>query len=305
MNWFSHIDRRVFAAVPATRLAALRILVGSFSTIYLLARSVHLTTYRGGVKAFEPVGVVNLLSEPLPAALVIVIYALCVVFSLCATLGYRYRVSGPLWGLGLLWVLCYRNSWGMLFHTENLLVLYALVLMFAPAADAWSMDARNREAASKADTRYAWPVRTLGAILVTTYVVAGVAKLRAVGLNWIDGEQLRSHIAFDALRKIELGSVHSPLGVALVRHPGWLVPFSWLSLVLELGAPLALFGKRLAWIWTLLAWAFHAGVLATMAIFFPFPLLGVAFAPLFAVEVLFERALIPAWARVWTKPRAA
>ena len=39
-------------------------------------------------------------------------------------------------------------------------------------------------------------------------------------------------------------------------------------------------------VWAVLAWSFHLGVWAIMAIFFPYPLLGLAFAPLFAVERL-------------------
>jgi hypothetical protein len=38
--------------------------------------------------------------------------------------------------------------------------------------------------------------------------------------------------------------------------------------------------------WSIAAFAFHVGVLAVMAIFFPYPLFGLAFAPLFAAERL-------------------
>ena len=39
-----------------------------------------------------------------------------------------YRVTAPLAALGMLWVTAYRNSWGMVFHTENLLVIHLAVL---------------------------------------------------------------------------------------------------------------------------------------------------------------------------------
>jgi Vitamin K-dependent gamma-carboxylase len=300
MRGLSQLERWAFPATPATRLAALRILVGLFSTVYLLVRGVYLTSYGSAApSAFEPVGVARLLSGPLPSPVVIILYFACLGASVCATLGVRYRISGPVWGLGLLALLSYRNSWGMIFHTENLLVLYALALMFAPAADSWSLTARNKPVPPASD-RYAWPITTMNWLLVLTYVLAGVAKLKAVGFEWLDGEQLRSHIAFDALRKIELGSFHSPLGVFLVRHPEWLVPFSALSLGLEVMAPLALIGRRAALVWTAGVWLFHAGVLLTMAIVFPFPLLGIAFAPLFRTERLLERWVLPALDR-WRK----
>ena len=271
---------------PARRLAALRLLVGGFATIYLGARVVHLVSFVDfPAKNFAPVGVVSLLSAPLPAPLVIASVALALILALAFTLGWRFRLTGPAFAAVLLWVLSYRNSWGMVFHTENLLVVHALVLGLTRSADAWSLDAR-RGAATPQPGAYGWPIRLLGILTVATYVLAGVAKLRLSGLSWVDSDLLRNYIAYDNLRKLELGDFHSPIGAALVAH-GWLFPpLAATSLALELLAPLALMGPRLARAWALAAWAFHAGVLAVMAIFFPYPLFGFAFAPLFAVERL-------------------
>jgi hypothetical protein len=61
----------------------------------------------------------------------------------------------------------------------------------------------------------------------------------------------------------------------------------------ELGAPVALLGRRIAAAWAALAWSFHLGVLALMAIAFPYPLLGVAFLPFFRAERLRRRARQP------------
>ena len=58
--------------------------------------------------------------------------------------------------------------------------------------------------------------------------------------------------------------------------------------MVELGAPFALLGRRVALVWTLAVIAFHLGVFGLMAILFPFPLSGVAFAPFFAPERLIE-----------------
>jgi hypothetical protein len=182
-------------------------------------------------------------------------------------------------------VLTYRNSWGQVFHTENILVLHVLVLAVAPAADALSLDGRGREVPCD-DARYGWPVRLMCIVTVLTYFIAGETKLRIAGLDWVTSDSLRNYVAFDNLRKTELGDVHSPLGGWLVGH-GWLFPpLAVLTLAIELGAPLALLGGRVARAWAALAWAFHAGVVAVMAIVFPYPLLGIAFAPFFEVERL-------------------
>ena len=271
---------------PAERLAALRMLVGGFATIYLTARVVHLVSFVDfPARNFTPVGVVSLLSAPLPAPLVIASVALSLILAPAFTLGWRFRITGPAFAAALLWVLSYRNSWGMVFHTENLLVLHVLVLGLTRSADAWSLDAR-RPAAPPPPGAHGWPVRLLVLVTLATYVLAGAAKLRLSGLSWVDSDLLRNYIAYDNLRKLELGDFHSPIGAALVAH-GWLFPpLAATSLALELLAPIALVGPRLARAWALAAWAFHAGVLAVMAIFFPYPLFGFGFAPLFAVERL-------------------
>ena len=110
-----------------------------------------------------------------------------------------------------------------------------------------------------------------------------MAKLRGAGLHWAGGDVLRNYIAYDAMRKIELGSVHSPVGAWLVRY-AWPFPvISALSLTLELGAPLALLGRRIGKLWALGMWGFHLGVLVMMAIVFPYPL-SVGLAPFFDAE---------------------
>jgi hypothetical protein len=121
-------------------------------------------------------------------------------------------------------------------------------------------------------------------VTVASYLVAGVAKLEHTGLSWAAGGALREQIAFDAIRKIELGSTYSPFGPWLLPQ-GWLfAPLSTFSLATELLAPLALLGTRAAAIWCACAWSFHAGVLVLMAIAFPYPLSGCAFLAFFPLE---------------------
>ena len=290
------VDRFWLAPAPAQRLATVRVLCGTFAVIYLIVRAKVFADFGNVPRArFEPVGMAFWLHAPLPPSLVTLLWALCTATGVAFALGYRYRVSGPLFGALFLWVTSYRNSWGMIFHNDNLAVLHACVLGLSPAAAALSLDARRawtKDAAEPhEDARYGWPLKLLSALTLATYLVAGLAKLRGVGLDFAAGDVLRNQIAHDAMRKLQLGSIHSPFGA-------WLVQFSWpfpllgtLSLALELGAPLALIGPAAARVWALLAWGFHLGVLLSMAIVFPYPIAGVAFAPLFAVE------------RIWRGPR--
>ncbi|MPZ23949.1 MAG: hypothetical protein GEU28_10495 [Dehalococcoidia bacterium] len=125
---------------------------------------------------------------------------------------------------------------------------------------------------------------------VLTYFVAGLTKLHGAGLDWVTGDVLRNYVAYDNVRKIELGDVHSPLGAWLVSF-GWVfAPMAVFSVLVELGAPLALLGGRTARLWMAGAWLFHAGILAVMAILFPYPLVGLAFLPFLPLEEIWQRA---------------
>jgi hypothetical protein len=301
----SDLERAFFAPAPARRLASLRVLTGAFCVIHLLVRVRALADFgRLSPERFEPVGVVRVLAEPLAPSLVWCAWASCVALAIAFTLGYRFRITGPAFAVLLLWVTSYRNSWGMIFHTENLMVLHVAVLSLTPAGAALSRGGA-REAAIADHGRFGWPIRLIWAVTVATYFIAGLAKLRLTGLDWIDGEVLRSHLAHDAIRKIQIGSVHSAFGLWLARYDWPARILSPFTLLLELGAPLALCSRRIAVIWAIGAWSFHVGVLATMAIAFVYPISGVGFAALTPVERIWEWRGLRRAGRWLTGPQSA
>jgi hypothetical protein len=294
-------ERWFWSPMPAERLATLRVLTGSFAVVYLLVRwHVMVDFSRLHATRFEPIGVTAVLSAPLPPVLVFALWAACVGLGLAFALGWRFRVTGPAFALLLLWVTTYRNSWGMIFHNDNLLVVHALVLGFAPAAAAaLALDARGRPCPADGG-RFGWPIKLMCALTLATYVIAGIAKLRGAGFAWAEGDVLRNYIAYDAMRKIQLGSIHSPFGAWLVQFEAPFPIFSAFTLALELGAPLALIGPRTAAVIAAGLWSFHFGILVSMAIAFPYPLTGIGLAPLLPAERLFRVrgfARIAAWLR--------
>lgn len=295
----NRLGRWWFASAPVERLAAVRIFVGVFALAWVAGRLGELAAVaRLGAPHFRPVGVVRVLDAPLSPALAIGIAIATALLLAAFTCGWRYRVTAPLAAAGLLWTLTYRNAWGMVFHTENLLVLHVIALACAPAADAWSLD-HPRARATPAAAGYGWVLKLLLAITAITYVLAGIAKLRIAGFDWLAGEQLRNQIAIDNLRKAVLGDMIAPLGTLFLDHPAGFTAFSIATIVLELAAPIVLLGGRIGRIWALSAWGFHAGVVLLMNIWFPYPLLGLAYLPLLPAE----RPL--AWvARRWSAWRA-
>jgi len=273
-----------FAPAPARHLAYLRIASGGFAVAYLIVRAPHLLSFGNyGADRFEPVGVVGtLLGSPLSSTMVSAILLVTIALGVCFVAGVKFRVLGPAFALALLWVTSYRNSFGTVLHTENLFVLHVAILSLTSAADAISFDSRSfRIADDKAnpDPKYRWPVASLVLLTGLTYFLAGVAKLQSAGLEWFSGDPLRNHLAFDNLRKHLLGDYSSPLiGFVLDLDFIW-IPIAVFTIVIELGAPLAVLSRRLALGFAALLWSFHVGVVLLMAIVFPYQLVGLAFLP--------------------------
>ena len=282
---FAGIDRWLLCPAPAERLAAFRVLVGAFATVYLAVRFVAFRALADNdASSFDPVGILWWLRAPLSDRLWIAALIATLVAGVAFTAGARFRVSGPTFAVLLLTITTYRSSWGQLLHFENLLVLHALVVGCSRSADAWSLDARRTDKRAGAHTRYGWPLRLAACVSVATYVLAGVAKLRYGGTAWITGDSLRHHVAYSAVRLQLLGGDPSPLAGPLVEH-GWLFrPAAAITVVLELAAPLALIGRRWRTGWVTGTWLLHAGIAATMFVVFPYPLSLIAFAPLFDLE---------------------
>ena len=269
-------DAWFFAPAPAERLFVLRILVGLFSVVYLVVRlPAFLALADAPDRAFRPVGLLRPLGEPWPAAAVTALVLVTVALGVAFTVGWRFRATGPAFAVALLVLCTYRSSWGQLLHFENLMVLQVLIVGCSPPVRRGTVD-----------PRYGAPVRLAALVTVATYVLAGLAKLRLGGLEWMVGDTLRNHVAYSAARLDLLGGTPSPLGRRLVAQAWLFPPLATITVLVELAAPVALLGGRLRMAWVVAAWLLHAGVAALMFVVFPYPLFLVAFAPFFRLERL-------------------
>jgi hypothetical protein len=266
------IDRWLRPSVPEERFAIVRALVTAFALAYVVVRFRYFADLsRLDAGSFAPVGIARILSSPLSPSMTWLV-ALATVVAGGAFLARRREAwTGPIFAAGFLWLTTYRSSWGKILHTENVVALHLIVIATAS----------RREHDGQ---RAGWALSTMNLVTVASYVVAGITKLQAGGAKWLSGEALGDWLAYDALRKIELGSVHSPVAAWLAGHSTLLNVLAIFTLVVELGAPLALISRRTRLAWALLAWSFHLGILVTMAIFFVYPLSFIPFAALFEVE---------------------
>lgn len=286
MNILRAIDRFWRYEERAERLAWLRIAIGGYALGYLVLRAPYLARYATyAPEQMEAVGVVSLVDRPLVPGAVYALIAAAIVAGVPFVLGLWFRWTAPVFAGLVLWVITYANSWGKIQHTENLFVLHLIVLALCRSADARSLDAKRArgrgEAPIERGVDYGWPIHLLTLITVCSYFVAAIAKLQNTGWHWVDAAYLRNYVAFDNVRKIELGSLSSPIGTWLVQYEWVFLPFAAGSMALELVAPLALFFKRFGRVWAALIYAFHIGVLVVMAIGFPYQALGVAFLSFF------------------------
>jgi len=286
------LDQFWFAEAPAARLSVLRILIGAFA-FYLVGSHYEKWTKIGHTSPvlFQPVGVVAILDQPLPPVVCQGLIIATLVANVPFILGWCYRFTGPLFAALLWWISSYRNSWSMVYHSANLVVLHVLILALAPAADALSLDSRRegggRDAAD--GWQYGWPTRLICTVTALSYLVTGVAKVTGpLGISWATGEALRSQVAADALRKEVLGDAGSPLFYVLYDEVWLFTILAVVTLVLELGAPVGLLNKRLAQGWALSAFLMHWGVYLIMGIEFRYQLSGILFASFFDVERLVE-----------------
>jgi hypothetical protein len=285
------------AIAPATRLAAFRVVVGVFVLAYLTGRSpVFLALADRPAEDFDGVGVLALLSAPFSGGLVGAVVIVALVSGVATTLGWQYRPNAIAFAAAVLLLTTLRGSWGQLLHFENLMVLQLIVLAASPAADAWSLDARrraepDRHNPTEQSVRYGWPLAVAGLVTIVTYVIAGIAKLRYGGLDWISGDTLQNHIAYSAARLDLLGGNPPVLAEFAVRREWALGLGAAVGVAIELSAPMVLIGRRSRNVWVAAAWLMHVGILLTMAVGFPSPLFGAAFASFFALE-----QVVP-WAR--------
>jgi hypothetical protein len=300
------LDRFWFADAPAARLALLRILIGLFALHEMVDHYwAWVKVGRTSESLFAPVGVVSILDKPLPPEIFQVLLSICIIVNVVFILGWQHRCTGPVFALLLLFVLSYRNSWSMIYHSANLVVLHVLILGLTPSADALSLDAWRRRRAGMENPalswQYGWPIRLICAVTVATYLLSGVAKVAGpLGWSWATADSLRSQVAADALRKEVLGDSGSPLFYAVYDETWLFAVLAVGSLAMELGAPLVLFDRRLGWAWAIATFLMHWGIFAIMGITFAYQLSGLCFASFFPIE----RVLMWQRKREATSPKA-
>ena len=281
-----------FEPAPATRLALLRICLGALIVSFLGPEydSFIKIARHTDPRLFAPVGVV--IHGIIPVGMLIWLQNATLLLAVMFTLGLWHRITGPLFSGLFLWLMCYTQSWSMIYHSDNLVVLHAIILGVTRSADVLSLDALFRDLrhpgavkTERVGWEYNWPIKLMCSLVVCAYFLAATAKLTApLGLQWATGQNLRWQMAVDGIRKELLGFRPNPLSYAIYDKVALFTLLAGGSLCLEFFAPLALFNRRFGWIWSINAFMMHWGILAVMHITFHYQLSGVMFLGFFPVE---------------------
>lgn len=273
------------AATPL-RPAVMRLGVGGFAAVHQFRRREMMRTlHRQDASRFAPIGIVRVLKKPLPPRVADALFDAAQVTNLATTIGLAHRITGPLNAALQLWTMTYRNSWGMIFHNDNGLVMHQAVLGLTRSADALSVDALLRHqglAPKQFDRAYGGIPTAMNIGTMAIYFISGIAKIRSPkGWGWASGDTLREQIASDAIRKEAFGSVAPKMAGTLYNSQDKFGALAIVTLIVELGAPLSLVHRRLGQLFAISAWGMHVGIRIVMGIKFKYNISGISYLPYF------------------------
>lgn len=164
---------------------------------------------------------------------------------LLACIGLFTRTSIAIAFLVGLYMLGALHSFYKINHSDAGLLLSMLVLIFSRCGDAFSIDVLRRAAQTKGQFRvapsgeYSWPIHMIRIVWALIFFLAGVAKLRWGGLDWMFSDSML-HLF---LRKQVAWEPPTDLGQFLIQYPWLCVAMSTSAVIFELIAPLALFSR--------------------------------------------------------------
>jgi hypothetical protein len=192
---------------------------------------------------------------PISVVLARVAFALALVASVAALLGWRTRVSAGLAALALVYLLGVPQLYGTVRHYHHLVWLAAL-LAVAPSGDALSIDARAR--ARQGDSppapgpAYGVPLAVAWLLAACIFFFPGLWKLRQSGFAWALSDNLVQLMRWKWLQHGRVPSLRIDL------HPRLCQAGALAVLAFELSFPLLLlhrFGRAMALVGALI---FHA-----------------------------------------------
>lgn len=247
---------------------------GSLALFVVLNDGLSFTLSRASPYLYQPRGITAFLGVPsfAPGAMR-ALMAVTYLAWLCAAVGLFTRPAKILTAGGVLLAIGFEQAYETgSTHVHTLLVYVLVLLCFSDSDREWSVDAwlrRRRGLTQEAEGGVAsigatgLPRQAILMAVVGLYFGSGLSKLVDAGPRWIDGQSLQYYIG----SQVDRTSFEIITALRMwVSEQRWLCQILSLStLVIELGAPIALFSRRLRHLW-IPAWiSMHLGIVLLMA----------------------------------------
>jgi hypothetical protein len=198
-----------------------------------------------------------------------------------AAVGLFTRASLAVFALGVWHISAVASAYGFYGHVPCIYATTFVLLALLPGSECLSLDARRRTGSWLGDPPAEHGVRVLLLLLSTIYVGAGLAKIRYGGLHWFNGDVLAYYLrndqhdadqffALDEAGRIVhylYRAVPSALAGWAREHDVIVVALAWLTVVVELAFPLALWRRARASVLLATA-AMHVGIAVMMNVYF-------------------------------------
>jgi hypothetical protein len=269
-----------FTPAPLFDLAVARVAIVGTQLFGLLVMTNHHWVLSGlaGLpdELYDPLPVLHLMVAPLdwryrPGFEVLeTIHWLTVACGVTSLLGLFTNVSLAGFACGNVFLQAFEYSFGEFHHNDEVMMVALVVLALSPCGRSLSLDGlrRSRKEAAHGsgrgplaggDSPFArWPLLVIRWMFVLAYLSAAFHKLKAAGLDWMNGYTLQWYMLEAALR------YDLPLGVWVGHQLGLVVVLSWVTVLWEATFFLVLFVPALAWIYVPVGVGFHVGTWVLM-----------------------------------------
>lgn len=233
MRALSRFDRWLFAPAPARGLHGAATALAAVATARIAFGPYRALAGQPDA-LFRPPWFLGFLDSMPPAAAISAVQAAGTIAGLLAVLGRRRRLAFTLTWIALLVLAGFRASRGKIQHNDVLLLLAIVPFLAAPDDTTWRDD--------RTGARFGWPVHAGMVVVAIGYSWSGVAKLLSSGPRWVFSDNMRN-VLYDGARGAKS---HAPeLARWIAEHAGLSVAIALVTIVFEIGVPLALPCPRL------------------------------------------------------------
>lgn len=220
-----------FKPIPPFWLAACRVTVGLQLYAYLRVREPEDFSSSLGVLPalpdylWQPVSFVGLLGLGPPSeGTLSIVWSVTLVATVATIIGLATRPASALAAAGGLYLIVLPNCYGKINHGYNALAMMLLVLPFARAGAALSIDSVVRQARGKicpsVSPGFNWPVKLIQFSFAFMLFFAGWNKIVVGGPEWVFSENLRNTLMYQNF-VVRGENPTAPVVYSIIHNP-WL-----------------------------------------------------------------------------------